>query len=250
MWLAGAVALITGASSGIGTATALALSAAGARLVLSGRDIDRLDAVASATGGLAIAADLTEPDGPDTLAATALRKAGRIDVLVSNAGSGWAGPITDLTGTKAAELVTLNLLAPVQLARLVAPGMIERRHGRIVFVSSIAGATGVRHEAVYAAAKAGLNCLAESLCYEVAGTGVGISLVLPGVVDTPFFSRQGRRYDRGFPIPISPERVATAITDAIARDRDVVYVPGWMRLPAWLHGAAPVTFRRLATRFG
>ncbi|HXW44937.1 MAG TPA: SDR family NAD(P)-dependent oxidoreductase [Streptosporangiaceae bacterium] len=249
MWLAGAVALITGASSGIGTATALALSAAGARLVLSGRDPDRLAAVAAQTGGLAIPCDLTEPDGPDKLAAAALRDAGRIDVLVSNAGIGWAGPIGNLTAAKAAELVALNLVAPAQLARLVAPGMAERQHGRLVFVSSIAGAIGVRNEAVYAAAKAGLNCLAESLSYELAGQGVGVSLILPGVVDTPFFRRQGRRYARSWPIPIPAERVASAITDAVTHDREVVYVPGWMRLPAWLHGVAPVTFRRLATRF-
>jgi short-subunit dehydrogenase len=249
MWLAGAVALITGASSGIGTATALALSAAGARLVLSGRDPDRLAAVAARTGGLAIPADLTEPDGPDELAAAALNAAGRIDVLVSNAGSGWAGPIGELSAAKAAELVTLNLLAPMQLARLVAPGMAQRRHGRLVFVSSIAGAIGVRHEAIYAATKAGLNSFAESLSYELAGQDVGVSVVLPGVVDTPFFSHRGRRYERRWPAPIPPERVAAAIRDAVIHERDLVYVPGWMGLPAWLHGVAPVTFRRLATRF-
>jgi short-subunit dehydrogenase len=250
MWLAGAVALITGASSGIGTATALALSAAGARLVLSGRDPDRLAAVAARTRGLAIPADLTEPEGPDRLAATALRDAGQIDILVSSAGGGWAGPIADLTAGKASELVTLNLLAPIQLARLLAPGMAERRHGRLVFVSSIAGATGVRHEAIYAASKAGLNSFAESLSYELADQGVGVSVVLPGVVDTPFFSHRGRRYERRWPVPIPAERVAATILDAITNERELVYVPGWMRLPAWLHGAAPGTFRRLATRFG
>jgi len=250
MWLAGAVALITGASSGIGAATALVLSAAGARLVLSGRDPDRLAAVAARTQGLAIPADLTEPDGPDRLAATALRDAGQIDILVSSAGGGWAGPIGDLSASKASELVTLNLVAPMQLARLLAPGMAERRHGRLVFVSSIAGATGVRHEAIYAASKAGLNSFAESLSYELADHGVGVSVVLPGVVDTPFFSRRGRRYERRWPVPIPAERVAATILDAITHDRELVYVPGWMRLPAWLHGAAPGTFRRLATRFG
>jgi len=249
MWLAGAVALITGASSGIGTATALALSAAGAKLVLSGRDPDRLSAVASRTGALAVPADLTDPDGPDRVAATALREAGRVDILVSNAGGGWAGPISDLTAAKAADLVTLNLLAPMQLARLIAPGMAERRHGRLVFVSSIAGAIGVRHEAIYAASKAGLNSFAESLSYELAGQGVGVSVVMPGVVDTPFFSHRGRRYDRRWPAPIPAERVATAIVDAVTHERDQVYVPGWMRLPAWLHGMAPGTFRRIAIRF-
>jgi short-subunit dehydrogenase len=250
MRLADAVALITGASSGIGAATAAALAAAGARLVLTGRDPGRLAAVAARTGGMAIPADLTDPDDAARLADEAVSKAGRVDVLVSNAGTGWAGTIAELSAEKATELVSLNLLAPIQLARLLAPGMADRGRGQLVFVSSIAGATGVRNEAVYAAAKAGLNCFAESLSYELAGQGVGVSIVLPGVVDTPFFSRRGRRYDRRWPAPIPAERVAQAITDAVARDLGVVYVPGWMRFPAWLHGASPAAFRRLAGRFG
>jgi short-subunit dehydrogenase len=250
MHLAGAVALVTGASSGIGAAAAYALSAAGARLVLTGRDKARLAAVAEETGATAIPADLADPAGPAELAEATLTATGRVDLLVSNAGAGWAGPIGELSAEKAAELLALNLLAPIQLARLFAPGMAARKHGRLVFVSSIAGTTGVRHEAVYAATKAGLNTLAESLSYELRRQGVGVSVVLPGVVDTPFFSRRGRRYERRWPAPIPAERVARAIIDAAAGDRDVVYVPGWMRFPAWLHGAAPGPFRQLAHRFG
>jgi short-subunit dehydrogenase len=248
--LAGAVALITGASSGIGAATAARLARAGARLIVTGRDEERLLAVAARTSATALPMDLAAPEGPARLVESALAAAGRIDLLVCNAGAGWAGPVGELSGARAAELVNLNLLVPVQLARLVAPDMAARRTGRLVFVSSIAGVTGVRHEAVYAAAKAGLNCFAESLDYELAGCGVGVSVVLPGAVDTPFFSRRGRPYDRRWPAPIPAERVAAAITDAAARDLAVVYVPGWLRFPAWLHGCAPRTFRRLAGRFG
>ncbi len=250
MRVAGAIALITGASSGIGAATAVMLAQAGARLILTGRDEERLRSVAARTRGLSLPADLAEPDGPDRLIESALAQAGRIDLLVCNAGAGWAGPIGDLPASKATELLTVNLLAPVQLARLVAPGMAERGFGRLIFVSSIAGVTGVRHEAVYAATKAGLNSLAESLGYELAGTGAGVSVVLPGVVDTPFFRRRGRPYDRRLPAPIPPEKVAWAIVAAAQRDLDVVYVPGWLRFPAWLHGASPRTFRSLARRFG
>ena len=249
MRLVDAVVLVTGASSGIGAATAIRMAAAGARLIVTGRDEARLRAVASQTGATPLPADLSEPGGPELLVEKALAVDNRVDVLVCNAGAGWSGPISELSGAKASELVSLNLLAPVQLARLLAPAMAERGSGRLVFVSSIAGATGVRNEAVYSATKAGLNYLAESLTYELAGTGVGISLVLPGVVDTPFFGRRGRPYDRRRPVPIPAERVARAITRAAARDLDVVYVPGWLRFPAWLHGAAPRTFRRMATRF-
>jgi len=248
--LADAVALVTGASSGIGAAVAASLAAAGSRLVLSGRDRDRLNAVAAQTGATALPIDLAEPSGPDRLVEAALGAMGRIDLLICNAGVGWAGPIGELTAAKAAELVELNLLVPVQLSRLVVPGMAERGSGRLVFVSSIAGAVGVRHEAVYSATKAGLNYLAESLRYELEPKGVGISVVLPGAVDTPFFSHRGRPYGRRWPAPIAPERVARAITDAAARDLAVVYVPAWLRFPAWLHGAAPQGFRRLTARFG
>ena len=249
MRLADVVALVTGASSGIGAATAAGLAAAGARLLVTGRDEGRLRAVAERTGATALTADLAQPDGPEQLVRSALAAEGRVDLLVCNAGCGWAGPISELSATTAVELVTVNLLAPIQLARLLVPGMTERRCGRLVFVSSIAGATGVRYEAVYAATKAGLNYLAESLSYELAHSGVGVSVVLPGVVDTPFFSRRGQPYQRSKPTPIAADRVARAVIDAAARDRAVVYVPGWLRFPAWLHGAAPTTFRWLAGRF-
>jgi short-subunit dehydrogenase len=250
MRLAGAVALVTGGSSGIGAAAARALAAAGARPLIAGRDPGRLQAVARETGGIALRADLADPAGPTTLAAAALDAAGRVDLLVSNAGVGWAGPIEQLTAAKAAELITVNLTAPVELTRLLVPAMIERGSGRIVYVSSIAGSTGVRGEAVYSAAKAGLGYFAESLAYELAGRGVGVSLVVPGVVDTPFFDRRGLPYDRKRPAPIPSERVARAIISAAQRDRAVVFVPRWMRFPAWLHGTAPAAFRVLATRFG
>ena len=74
--------------------------------------------------------------------------------------------------------------------------------------------------------------------------------MLPGVVDTPFFRRRGRPYDRRLPAPIPAERVAQAIVKAAQRDLDIVFVPGWLRFPAWLHGTSPRTFRRLARRFG
>jgi short-subunit dehydrogenase len=262
MRLTGAIALVTGGSSGIGAATARALAGAGARLLIAGRDPARLRAVASQTGGIGLACDLAAPGGPADLAAAAQRAAATlppaagvgettagIDVLVNNAGVGWAGPIGEIAAEKIAELVTVNLTAPMQLTRLLAPGMIARGRGRVVFVSSIA-ATGVRGEAVYSATKAGLGSFAESLAYELNGHDVRVSVVVPGVIDTPFFDRRGRPYGRKRPGPQPPERVARAIVSCLEHDRDVCYVPRWMRLPAWLHGAAPGTFRALATRFG
>ncbi len=263
MRLTGAVALVTGGSSGIGAAAARALAAAGARLLVAGRDVDRLHEVARQTGGLALPCDLASATGPAELAAAAqwaaatLAPAARgaagpagIDILVNNAGVGWAGPLGEITAAKVAELVAVNLAAPMELTRLLVPGMIDRHRGAVVFVSSIAGATGVRGEAVYSATKAGLATFAESLSYEVAGHGVRACLIVPGVIDTPFFDRRGRPYDRQRPAPIPAERVADAVVSCLEHDRAVAYVPGWMRGPAWLHGAAPGIFRALAARFG
>jgi short-subunit dehydrogenase len=261
MRLTGAVALVTGGSSGIGAATARTLAAAGARLLIAGRDAGRLHAVASETGGVALLCDLASATGPADLAATALRAAaglapagaagpGGIDILVNNAGVGWAGPLGEITAAKVAELVAVNLTAPMELARLLVPGMAARHRGRVVFVSSIAGVTGVRGEAVYSATKAGLATFAESLSYELAGQGVRACLIVPGVIDTPFFDRRGRPYERRRPVPIPAERVARVVVSCLEHDRAVAYVPGWLRGPAWLHGAAPGVFRALAARFG
>jgi len=256
MRLSGAVALVTGASSGIGAATAAALAASGARLLLAGRHPGRLAEVAGRTGAAALEADLATPGGPAALAGAALTAAARIgepggiDILVNNAGVGWAGPMAEMPPEKISELVAVNLTAPMQLTRLLMPGMTARGRGRVVFVSSIAGVTGVQKEAVYAATKAGLGTFAESLAYEARGRGVRVSVIVPGVIDTPFFDRRGRPYGRKRPAPIPADRVARAIVAALEKDRYLAYVPGWTRVPAWLHGAAPAPFRALAARYG
>lgn len=242
MRLTGSRVLITGASSGIGAATARAMADAGAGLVLTGRNRARLDAVAAQTGGRALTADL--PAG----AADLVAGAGPVDVLVAGAGVGWAGPVTAMPDTTIECLIAVNLTAPIVLTRSLLPGMIERGRGHIVLVASIAGALGVRDEAVYSATKAGLIVFAEGLRHEI--DGIGVSVVLPGVVATPFFDRRGTPYTRRRPVPIPAERVARAIVSAVERDRADAYVPGWLRLPARLRGTAPGVFRALAGRFG
>ncbi|GDY28687.1 SDR family NAD(P)-dependent oxidoreductase [Gandjariella thermophila] len=244
--LAGSTALVTGASSGIGAATATLLARRGTRVLLTGRDEAALRRVADATGGNHLAADL----GDDDAAARVAGWAGAVDVLVCNAGVGWAGPLVDMPTADLDRLVTVNVLAPLRLARAVLPGMVARRRGHLVLVSSIAGCMGVGEEAVYAATKAALRTFADSVRYEVAGSGVGVSVVVPGVVDTAFFDRRGTPYPRRRPRPVPPEEVARALVDAVERDRAEVFVPRWLRLPARLHGAVPGLVRTLQRHFG
>jgi short-subunit dehydrogenase len=248
--LEGAVAVVTGASSGIGRAAAMLLAERGVRLALAGRDPAALAAVAERTGGQAIIADLAEPGGAERVAGQALDRWGRVDLLLSSAGAGWAGELGEMPPGMAEHLVALNLLAPLRLTGLLLPGMLERGGGHLAYVGSIAGATGVAREAVYAATKAGLAAFADSLREETAGRGVTVSVTVPGVVDTPFFERRGSGYDRAWPAPIPPERVARAIVRAIESGRAEVFAPAWMRLPARFKGAAPSLYRRLAVRFG
>ncbi|WP_037606183.1 SDR family NAD(P)-dependent oxidoreductase [Streptacidiphilus rugosus] len=245
------VGLITGASSGIGAAVAQRLAEQGTwRLVLCGRDRARLERVAARTGGRALPADLSEPGAPAALVAAAAPARDRIDLLVAAAGVGWAGPLWTMPGEAVDALLTVDLIATVHLVRLVLPPMLARGEGHIVLIGSVAGALGVRNEAVYSAAKGALGVFADALRQEVHGSGVRVTHVLPGVVDTPFFDRRGAPYARSRPRPLPPERVAEAVCRAVEQGREQVYVPAWMRLPELVRHAAPGLYQRLAFRFG
>jgi short-subunit dehydrogenase len=209
-----------------------------------------LNLVAEETSGVPVVGDLTTPGTIEAVVAEAEERLGPLDVVVSTAGAGWAGHFVEMEPERIQELLTLNLHAPVQLARAVLPGMVARGRGHLVLVGSIAGHLGVRQEAVYSAAKSGLAGLAAALNDEVASAGVGVSLVSPGVVATAFFERRGRPYDRALPRPIHADRVAAAVEQAVTEGRSRVIVPAWMELPVALATLAPSLYRRLATRFG
>jgi short-subunit dehydrogenase len=246
MRVPGAVALVTGASSGIGAATALALATRGARVLLHGRNEVALAELAARTGGTVLVEDLTDPGSASRLA----RAAGEVDILVANAGTGYAGSLSTMDSTGIAPLVHANLTAPIELTRALLPGMLDRGRGSLVYVSSIAGRMGVAGEAVYAATKAGLDMFAESLRLELAGRAVSVGVLVPGVVATPFFERRGRPYGRSRPRPVAPERVAAGIVRLVETGSAVTYVPGWLPLPVAVRAIAPAAYRRLAGRFG
>jgi short-subunit dehydrogenase len=199
-----AVALVTGASSGIGAASAMRLAEAGARVIVHGRDDARLAALAAQTGAVPLAGDLCDPAAAARLAAAAAAVYGQVDILVNNAGIGWAGDFAWMPPDDLARLVAVNLTAPIALTRAVLPAMRARRAGHLMFVTSIAGRTGVAGEAVYAATKSGLDTFAESLRLELNGSWVRVGVLVPGVVQTAFFVNRGR------PGPAGPPRKPTA----------------------------------------
>jgi short-subunit dehydrogenase len=246
----GAVALVTGGSSGIGAAVAHRLAAGGATVLVAGRDTAATERVAAAVGGTPLVVDLAVPGGPSALAGRAEAVHGRVDLLVAGAGAGWKGRLVDMPEPVLDELVTVNLRAPIALARALLPGMLARGHGQVALLASIAGLTGVASESVYAATKAGLVIFAESLRLELSGTGVTTTVISPGAVDTPFFARRGVPYDRRSPRPVTPDRVAATVLRSVERDRPEAIVPRWLGIAPKVRALAPGTYRRMARRFG
>jgi NAD(P)-dependent dehydrogenase (short-subunit alcohol dehydrogenase family) len=213
------VVIITGASSGIGAATARRLGRAGMVIVLAARRADELAAVArdiEANGGaaLVVRTDVRKPADIAALVGRAAAVDGRIDVLVNNAGVG--GPASILADDAAVDtMLDVNLRAPIRLMRAVIPIMKAQGSGRIVNIGSVAGEIGIA--GTYSATKFALRGLTDSVRRELAGTGIGVTLIEPGYVATPF---TGNR--RGLP---GPEIVAAAVERAVRRPRRHIVVP-------------------------
>lgn len=257
--LRGATALVTGASGGIGTFIARALAREGMNVVVSGRREDALASVAEELRGLGvraepIPADLSDPTQIDPLVERSETALGPVDVLVNNAGVESTAAFTKYTRAELSSMVDINLTAPLLLTHRVVPGMLERGRGHVVFISSVAGKLGPAYSEPYAATKAGLVGLTQSLRAEYLDAPVGFSVVCPG-----FVAGDGM-YQRMVEAGVSSNRlmgatttdkVADKVVDAIRRDLPEVVESGAPIRPILaLAELAPRLVERTAPRFG
>jgi short-subunit dehydrogenase len=229
--LSGASVLLTGASSGIGAATAVALAARGARLGLLARRVDRLEEVAGRCERAGAArvelwpCDLSDLDAAESAALEAEARFGGLDVLVNNAGAPKRKAVQRLTFDEVGRTMLVNYLAPVRMTLAVLPGMLARRRGSIVNVSSLGGRLGIRGEAAYSASKFALCGFSESMLADLHRTGVDVRLILPGAIATEIWDQPDNDaafYDGPFE---PPSTVADAIVAAVEGDRVETYVP-------------------------
>lgn len=223
--LQGRVALVAGASSGIGRAVAGRLGQAGARLVLVARRAERLERVADELGGLAVAADLSLPADVESVAAAVHDGfGGAPDVLVNAAGAFALAPLSGTSVELFDAQIAANLRAPFLLIRAFLGELLERGSGHVVTIGSVAGRVALPHNGAYAASKYGVRGLHEVLELELRGTGVRATLIEPGATDTPLWDAIDRSALPGLPEPASmleAAQVAEAVYYAVTRPASV-----------------------------
>ena len=249
------VAIITGASRGLGPYMARALSAEGMRLVLAARSLPELEAVAAEINGaggkaIAVQTDVLSADDRRRLVETARAEYGRIDVLVNNAGIELTAHFEDQPEEEIASVIDVNLTSAMLLARLVTPIMLEKKSGHVVNVASLAGKVPVPFSIPYAASKAGMIGFTESYRSEFRKRGLSASVICPTFVsDAGMYQEMQDRagvkanFLTGV---VSPEKVAKDVVKAIRRDRpEMIVYRGPGRVVAGLSELAPGLFERV-----
>lgn len=226
--------LITGAGSGIGRATAVALGRKRAQLTLNGRRREPLEETArlvKAVGGKAevAAGDISDETVQREAIATAIGAFDKLNVLINNAGNVRAGRLATVTDPEIRAMIELDLVAPILLTRMALPWLLRSRHGMIVNVTSGIALMGVPFYATYAAAKAGLARFGEALRRELKGEGVHVITVYPTATDTPMMASSKAGPDLGFNRE-SPDAVAEAIVEAMESETLEVVRGGETRL--------------------
>ncbi len=239
--------LITGASGGIGQAIARAMAGKGAHVILSARRVAVLEPLAAEIGGQVIACDLSDREDVARL----IDQVRDVNVLVANAALPASGELTELSQEEIDRMLEVNLRAPIALARALAPEMISRGRGHLVFISSLAGKAASASSSIYSATKFGLRGFAHGLRADLAPHGVGVSVVLPGFIrDAGMFAESGVTLPRGVGTR-TPEDVASAVLRAVEDNRaEVEVAPLGLRLGASFAAVAPGIAGTISRRMG
>jgi uncharacterized protein len=248
-------ALITGASAGIGASLSEFLAEMGFHVILVARREERLQKIRNEiinNGGLCtiIPADLTNEAERKRVYKETVDAVGCIDILVNNAGFGWYGYYQDMSWRLADELVSINIVAVMHLTSLFLPGMINRGIGHIVNIGSIAGGLPNQGITVYSGSKAFLDAFTTGLYRETRGSGVTVSIMRLGPIETEFFDK-ARSLENGYSVPaerfaISTDHVNKAFLRMLKRPRRVMYVPGWL----WISQFVEILFGAVIDRLG
>lgn len=250
--------IVTGASSGIGEATARAFAAAGADLTLVARRRDRLDALAADLGANVrvnvVACDLSEPERADEVIRAATSALGPIDVLVNNAGVQIVGATTATDPDAGERLLATNLMTPLRLSRAALPAMIARGAGTIVDVASMAALAPTPGMTWYNASKAGLAAASEAMRGELRATGVHVVTVYPGIIDTPMADAAIERAAPSRMLDLQPHGkagvLAEMIVDAVRTRRARIVYPRVNWLARWFPGVTRCLLDRYTPAFG
>jgi len=249
------VILVTGASSGIGEATARLFAREGYRVAMGARRLDRLETLANeiqVKGGqaLPVAADLSRLEDIQSLVTTTLDHYGQIDVLLNNAGFGRLDWLENLDPVKDVEAqLKINLVAVIQTAQAVLPHMILRRSGHIVNMASLAGQVATPTYTVYAASKFAVRGFTEALRREVGVYSIHVSAIYPGGVKTEFSEHTGAKRKTGRTTPaalrLDAAEVAQAVLSIVRRPRRGLVIPWPMRFSVWMNILFPGLVDRL-----
>ena len=247
MNVGGRTVLLTGATGGLGHAIARRLAAEGARLVLSGRRGDVLADLAGEIGAEVALADLSDPDAVRELAEAHTDA----DIFIANAGVPGSGRLQTYEHDQIERALLVNLHSPIIITHVLAPHMVQRGCGHIVFMSSLAGKTATAGSSIYNATKFGLRGFAGAMRAELHGTGVGVSTIFPG-----FIREAGMFADANVKLPFgvgtkTPEAVADATLRAIDKNRGEIDVaPVGLKVGTLLGGIAPETAARVTRKSG
>ena len=254
MQITGSVIIVTGASRGIGRCLATDLIHRGAKVVLVGRDKQRLDEALAEihplkSDSITISADVTVRSSVSQMVEEVIAHFGKIDVLINNAGGGSYGAFLDVASTKLHEYMDLNFWGTVYSIEAVLPDMLERGRGTIVNIGALDGKFGLAGDTVGASSKAAVIALSEALHLELKPYGIHVALVNPTAAATPGFLQEFENAESWHAIKaLPPEAVSSAIVKAIERNAIETTVPSSSALFVMLRHALPGLFRWIAAR--